>query len=966
MGWFHHPIFVLTHYHAAYFAHELRKRCAADDPDKLAEALLDAKVELNPHQVEAALFAFQSPLSKGAILADEVGLGKTIEAGLLLAQKWAEKRRNSHLLVIAPANLRKQWQQELSDKFFLPCEILEAKSYRKLKSEGYPHPFNLPKIVICSYHFARTKADDIKALKWDLVVIDEAHRLRNVYKPSAVIARALKDALGDSHKVLLTATPLQNSLLELFGLVSVIDEHTFGDLRSFREQFSNLNDQSTFDLLKARIQPLVQRTLRRDVKNINFTKRIAIVQRFIPAEDEHRLYNLVSEYLQRDNLVALPPSQRKLMTLVLRKLLASSSFAIAGALDTLANRLREKITTAAPSKPLAEKLDEDFEALDEMTDEWDAEDDVAEAPLSTEEQASIQREIADLEQFRQLAVSIEENSKGQALLTALQEAFSRAPALHALPKALVFTESRKTQDYLVRLLEKSPWKDGLVLFNGSNNDPSSRRIYKEWCVRYKDTDRITGSPSADMRSALVDYFREKGSVMIATEAGAEGINLQFCSLIVNYDLPWNPQRVEQRIGRCHRYGQKCDVVVVNFLNEKNEADQRVYDLLAQKFQLFEGVFGASDEVLGAIESGVDFEKRIAAIYQRCRTPIDIKQSFEQLQLELGAELADSLSQTRKALIENFDDEVREKVRVHAKDSLSYRNRYEELLMKLTRHELADCAVFCGADGAFDLVRTPDGANPDALIPLGRYELPRRSDNAHFYRLGHALADEVIRLAKERSLPPCEVLFDYQAYEGQNSQLELFVGHHGWLAFSIFTLEALDQTEDYLLFAAFADDGRELDPDDAKRLLAYVPGRLGAALPPAQIPARLERLTQSLQDTRRRDISQRNAALFEKEAAKLDAWADDRKLALERDIKELDRLIKEARRAALAGLTLEEKLNAQKQIKTLESQRSTRRRALFDAQDEIDVRRGELIAKLEGKLQQNQSLRPVFTIRWSLV
>ncbi|MFD2838881.1 helicase-related protein [Azotobacter vinelandii] len=122
--------------------------------------------------------------------------------------------------------------------------------------------------------------------------------------------------------------------------------------------------------------------------------------------------------------------------------------------------------------------------------------------------------------------------------------------------------------------------------------------------------------TADTRAALVEHFKERGTIMIATEAGAEGINLQFCSLVINYDLPWNPQRIEQRIGRCHRYGQKHDVVVVNFVDRSNEADARVYQLLSQKFKLFEGVFGASDEVLGAIGSGVDFERRIAAIYQK--------------------------------------------------------------------------------------------------------------------------------------------------------------------------------------------------------------------------------------------------------------------------------------------------------------------------------------------------------------
>ncbi len=178
------------------------------------------------------------------------------------------------------------------------------------------------------------------------------------------------------------------------------------------------------------------------------------------------------------------------------------------------------------------------------------------------------------------------------------------------------------------MLAESPYSEGIVLFNGSNTDTQSRKIYTDWVRRHEGTDRVTGSRTADMRSALVDYFREQGHIMIATEAGAEGINLQFCSLVVNYDLPWNPQRIEQRIGRCHRYGQKHDVVVVNFFNQTNAADQRVFQLLSEKFSLFEGVFGASDEVLGAVESGVDFEKRIADIYQRCRKPEEINAAFD--------------------------------------------------------------------------------------------------------------------------------------------------------------------------------------------------------------------------------------------------------------------------------------------------------------------------------------------------
>jgi adenine-specific DNA-methyltransferase len=927
--------------------------------EKLAGALADAQVDLNPHQVDAALFAFRSPLSMGAILADEVGLGKTIEAGLVISQRWAERKRR--ILVITPSNLRKQWYQELTEKFFVPCRILEAKSYNAAIRQGQFRPFDIPEIVICSYHFARNKAGDINALPWDLVVIDEAHRLRNVYKPSNVIANTLKLALSGKDKLLLTATPLQNSLLELFGLVSFIDEHVFGDLRSFREQFANLSQQQVFQTLKTRLRPVCHRTLRRQVlPYVKYTARHPIVQPFTPEESEDRLYDLVSEYLRRDNLQALPASQRALMTLVLRKLLASSTFAIAGALTTLSNRLKARLRKQDPTESLADELDQDYEALGETADEW-PEEHVAE-PLSAADRAAIEREIAELDEFTRLATSIEHNAKGRALLTALEIAFSKAAELGAAQKAIIFTESRRTQSYLLRVLADSPFAEGIVLFNGSNTDDRSKLIYAEWLRRHEGTDRVTGSRTADMRSALVDYFHEQGRIMIATEAGAEGINLQFCSLVVNYDLPWNPQRIEQRIGRCHRYGQEHDVVVVNFLNQNNAADQRVFQLLSEKFQLFEGVFGASDEVLGAIESGVDFEKRIAGIYQQCRKPDEIQTAFDQLQLELNFQINESMTRTRQQLLENFDDEVREKLRVRDRDSQAYLNRFERLLMQLTRHELAEHADFIG-DSSFRLKARPFPEVP-ADIPLGLYELPRRSGEAYLYRLSHPLAAAVVARAKDRDLPDAEIHFVYRDHAGKVTLLEPLIGKSGWLTLCLFSVESLDQAEDHWIFAAITDDGQQLDTETATRLLT-LPGRVVPQPPMSATPAAIASQIQEGQRSIQRAISERNARFFEAEADKLDGWADDLKLGLEREIKELDRQVKEARRTATAALTLEEKLAAQKQIRALEGQRNEKRRSLFDAQDAVDKQREELIAKIEGKLAQRTSATTLFSIRWRL-
>ncbi|HBK39060.1 MAG TPA: DEAD/DEAH box helicase [Actinobacteria bacterium] len=964
--------------------------------DRMAGALLDAQVDLNPHQIDAALFATSNPLSKGAILADEVGLGKTIEAGLLIAQKWAERKRR--ILVITPANLRKQWHQELADKFGISAGLLEAKSYRQAVKDGVTNPFDLAgngaTVLICSYQFAAGKAKDLQSVPWDLVVIDEAHRLRNVYKPENKTARILRDALTLPHKVLLTATPLQNSLLELYGLVSFVDERVFGDLDSFRSQFGQLKDATSFDTLKKRIAPICKRTLRRQVEAyVKYTRRIPMLQEFVPGADETKLYNYVSEFLQRPSLYALPNSQRQLITLVLRKLLASSTFAIAVALETLIKRLGQTLDEKAATTDLADELDKDYGALDELADELDAVADGSTKVSTVAEIAAIRAEVGELESFRNLAISITENAKGTALLQALNIAFNKLDELGAAKKAIVFTESRRTQEYLLKLLAGTAHGPGVVLFNGSNTDGKAKEIYGKWIERHSGTDRVTGSRTADTRAALVDYFREQGSIMIATEAGAEGINLQFCSMVINYDLPWNPQRIEQRIGRCHRYGQKHDVVVVNFLNRENEADRRVYELLAQKFQLFDGVFGASDEVLGAVESGVDFERRIAEIYQTCRHPEAIHNAFEQLQLDLAGEISDAMLNARKALLENFDEDVQERLRLRNMDARASLGRLERLLMRFTRAALNGHASFDEDDMGFMLCSLPDGlqdGNPTA-IPLGRYELPRRSEEAHIYRMTHPLAQGLIDCALRAPLPPSKLVLDYEAYGAKVSVIEALRGQTGTLLVQHLRIQSLGATEEHLLAAAIDADGNVFDADVTDRLLS-MPGHTvtlpridGAAvqqslsddLAPMQqnmldfaaanvpIPPALQQQIDQQKALVVTDLESRNLSFFSQETEKLDAWADDLKVGLEREIKDLDRQIKEARTKSKGAATLADKLQAQKEQRDLEGQRDKKRRELFNRQDEIQARRDQLIEQLEEQLEKKLTQRMLLACEWKV-
>ncbi|MHB2165635.1 SNF2-related protein [Alsobacter sp. R-9] len=928
------------------------------DAGKLAAPLLDAQVDLNPHQVEAALFAFKSPLSKGAILADEVGLGKTIEAGLVLAQKWTERKRR--LLIITPANLRKQWSQEIEEKFFLPTVILETKNYNKLAKSGVRRPLEQKAIVICSFQFAARCADELIVIPWDLVVIDEAHRLRNVYRPDNRIGRSLKTALGNAPKILLTATPLQNSLMELYGLVSLIDDYTFSDAKSFRAQYARITGDGQFDELKDRLKPVCHRTLRRQVlEYIRYTNRIPLTQEFVPSDSEQALYDMVSDYLRRPSLKALPSSQRTLMTLIMRKLLASSTFAIAGALDSLARKLECQLhdDRTMPEK-LVEEIAEDYEEYEEAADEWPDESDEPEL-LTESDIANIQQEIAVLRAFRDLAVSISENAKGLALLSALRAGFAKAQELGSAEKAIIFTESRRTQEYLVQLLSDHGYDGKLVMFNGSNADPQSKAIYNAWIERHKGTDRVTGLRTADMRAALVDYFREKAGIMIATEAAAEGINLQFCSMVVNYDLPWNPQRIEQRIGRCHRYGQRHDVVVVNFLNKNNAADQRVFELLAEKFKLFSGVFGASDEVLGAIESGVEFEKRIMSIYQTCRSVADIEKAFELLRAEMETDISVSMEDTRRKLLENFDAEVHDRLKVNMAKSKSYIDRYERMLWAVTKHELARHAEFDDDYMTFILKSVPDGVQ----APAGSYYLSKQGIDGHRYRLSHPLAQHLLSVAGERKLNGAKLVFDYTGWPQTAVSIAPFVGKAGTLVVHKLSIRGADD-QDHLILAAITDDGVLLDQAAAMRLFEMPSHKNGSAefcVPPS-VTAAIDDQRKAILD----EIARNQSKWFDEEMDKLDHWAEDRRAGLKADLKELDEQIKALKREVRYTGSMPEKLRLQRKARALEEQRNEAWRAYDAAAKDIEIQKDRLLDQVEERLFQVPSDEELFSIRFQIL
>ena len=967
-----HPI---THYQAKYYAHELQRSYANDHVGKIAGLLFDAQVEPKPHQIDAALFALQTPFLPGVILADEVGLGKTIEAGIVISQYWAERRRR--ILVITPSSLRQQWQQELCEKFLMPSSILDTRTKDALLAQTDSRS---SQVLICSYEFVlRHEQSLLKA--WDLVVADEAHRLRNYWTGRTKAAEAVAHVVGSAHKtVLLTATPLQNKLEELYGLVSVFDPTYFYSLDAFRERYVKNRDLNGDDDLNERVATISKRTLRRDAdKYIHFTKRLPLTVEFAPSPDELKLYDLVNDFLQRDELFAFAGSQRHLSALIIRKRLGSSTYAVASTLENISNRLASEIAAGQSVDSRGGLVATDFGLDDELTGEELEEAEEIEAnmragtsfgstatsgAIDEELTRAMQAEVAELRKYAALARSITVNQKAVKLAEALDLGFERLRELGAPEKAIIFTDSTKTQEYIARTLKDSGRDEGIVLFNGSNNSPEQTTIYQAWLKANKDGDLITGIASADRRKALVEYFRTEGTIMIATEAAAEGINLQFCSMLVNYDLPWNPQRVEQRIGRVHRFGQKHNVVVVNFSNKGNVAEQRILELLANKFHLFESVFGASDEVLGAIEDGLDFEKVISGILTRCRTADELDDAFKELEGRYATEISSEMAAAKAKVFDNLDPHVQDRLKAYDTQSGEVLNKFERLLLAVTKHGLRSLATFEGDGRNFVLHESPVN---DA--PIGRYFFKSQPlENAHQYRYSSALAQHVVETSKSHDTPPRELTFSLSESERASSAVKALEGLSGELTVSLvtFTMKARDEdvSESYMMAGALTDDGKWLDAEYSADILDLKCTKVGeqeVEIDEARFIPQLAARRSELE----KEVQGRNSRYYDQQEELIYRNQQDRKAEHEGAIREYRVKEKEARKLARLADDPMEQLRLKKEARKWEQRaedadenfRETRLKLRAEADKYLDL--------IEQSLQGTQNTEHLFTIRWRI-
>ncbi len=1032
-----------------YLAHKLTEKRPISDPEKLNNTIRSANIDLNPHQVDAAIFAFKSPLSRGAILADEVGLGKTIEAGLIIDQLYTEGRQK--ILVLVPASLRTQWQDELLNRFSLPSKIIDGTSLKRQQKERMiENPLKEGGIFIASHNFAYRYDYICANVMWDLVVIDEAHRMRNVFRKGNKTAKKIRDVIKSRPKVLLTATPLQNNLMELYGLTSFLDENYLGTEFSFKTLFANpvkkRGETARLKQLRERLMGnidsvtgmisggILTRTLRKQVMGlIPFTNRHSVTEDFAPNENEMKLYDVVSNYLRRPVLASTKATQRNMMELVYRKILASSSFAIAGTLNNVAHFLAKRLqrefdTLVEEINKIAENLKNESERkygrvlpeivfpvydktvaemeqielpglddvetnLSRLEEETQDADDLGEDELlSDKNKKFVEREIdhkftkdevvhelKDVLSYYYLATTIDTNQKSQALVRVIDKVFKYAEKQTWPQKAVIFTESRRTQDHLEKLLEGIGHQ--VILFNGSNASKRAQDVFGEWQKEFpKEAEE--GSKSINLRKALIwKFMNQPNGILITTEAGAEGLNLQFANIVINYDLPWNPQRIEQRIGRCHRYGQKLDVLVINFLNKKNYADQRVYELLSEKIKLFGNLFDFSDKVLGTeqltddgyevreialggLGTGLDFERKILDIYRHCRTEQQITHGFQQLQLELSDIIEDKIEDAQRKVIQHFDEEVRRKLRIRQKELDVSLGRFDSQLKRYLQLSFGP-AIKTVHRNIFDY----NGTN----YYLGRLS---ESDKEKGYKPAHIKEPFIKeRLEADKRIKGImgKVVFTHNNNK-EHRPFDDIVGKNCQLVVELLkcarkTINNMEEEFEKIILTGFINNDNRWEQIPHPRLERLFDLDIASEdKADFRLHDVLEDAVLAQLKSAQTDINTENESYIFEEMDHLDQFVEESLLKFRQEMDTREKEIKELQRTTRASRTLgaHERDQIQTEIDKKQKELFKAQKKYIQAQEEQFVDKDKKVADLRNKLQMNFSHERIAAISFTII
>ena len=953
-------------------AEDLVRVRRADDRERYAASQRQARIDPNPHQIDAVIFALRRLQEGGCILADEVGLGKTIEAGLVIAQSRAEGKER--VLLIVPKSLIGQWQNELASLF----GIQATDDHTNFFPSG---------VYLVGREFAGSERGSAllgAVPPFDLVVIDEAHEIfaglhkrysrEGIYDDSsdeALMAHRVRNFLRESSVLLLTATPMQNSLAELWGLVQYVEPTgtLLGDIATFRNVFCAENDRTLVPgqeyELRRRLDTVLQRTLRRQAQEFldrPFMQRRCRLYEYAMSDDERSLYDDVTEYLLQPSIYAFSGSQRQLLLINFHRRMASSIPALAASLENVAARLR-RLQGSLPSGETVLDAMHDLEDDEEINDS-------SEQPTAVSDNEMIADELARVERFIHRARSLPDDAKARSFKEAIRVVLETGKQGRGSGKAVVFTESITTQEYLRRLLlEIGLHDDEVTLFRGVNDHERARQALARWQQEEGVRFESTAKPSREVavRLALVHEFRTRSNVLVCTEAGAKGLNLQFCETVINYDLPWNPQRIEQRIGRCHRYSQNHDVTVVNFIGRDNDAQRLTFEILSQKLDLFGKVLDATDTVLHEPKTdtpemvvsalSVEVETDLRNIYSRSRTLDEVTREIAALRDKI-AERRDAYekeyNRTSQIIESRFDENVR-RVFKRLRDELPHglavldRDIAATVDGYLQSHDIAYDRSEENSRVVFDLA--PDSPVPPEVGQGRRFATGdgRGIMDAEPLNLAHPLVRTAIASAQRWSGGAITLLLP----ENATADLAALEGKPGVMRLVRIQYDGFEPVE--RLAAGALVNGAPIDPSVAAALLRLKAADAQVAYTPAD-PKWLDDAVDEAVFVDQRDIEKDEQKHFERAIGQLERFVQDKVLVYRRELASITEKLNSlrARRDAVVGSVAREKI--EEDIRAL----AARQEGLEDRINALDSREDEVYKKWRNKYHELRYRPPVVT------
>ncbi|MFO0726435.1 MAG: SNF2-related protein [Myxococcota bacterium] len=959
-------------------AEDLMRRRRSDERRRYAAPQRAGRIDPNPHQIEAVIFALSRLADGGCILADEVGLGKTIEAGLVIAQLRAEGAQR--ILLIAPKSLLGQWRQELSTLFGI--DTLDASTTADLTPPGV-------------YLVGREAAGGVNGQarlkasgRFDLVVIDEAHELfSGLHKrfdrsggysqlgKSAQLAARVFELIQETQTpvLLLTATPIQNSLAELWALVRFVDPAgtLLGDLTTFRGTFCDRDDrvlvEGQEDQLRRRISVVLRRTLRRQAKEflaVQFVPRKSNLYEYEMLPEERALYEEVTKYLLRPRLAAFEGNQRRLLLIQFQRRMASSTAALASSLDKVAYRLeRMRRGEYAPDEAIEEEWQQDLDDVDppELEDESEsAPDDMK--PLSPE---AIAAELAEVRRFAERARGLGLGSKAKAMLRAVEAQLRRVP--EGSGKVVLFTESVVTQEHLRDLLiQEGVAKDEeITLFRGQNDGERAKQAHQRWWNEVGSASPPHNRPAPDVarRQALVHEFKTRSKIFISTEAGAKGLNLQFCDTIINYDLPWNPQRIEQRIGRCHRYGQTRDVRVINFLAADNETERLIFEILSQKLELFGTVLDASDAILHSVEDGAsdvlastigaEVEPAMRRAFERARSVEDITHDVRALRDEIEVKkqrFQDEQARTAVLISTYLDEDVRARFKQRKEELPAALEELDHELARLVREYLHGDGIPFQEEAR--VLTVP--AHPALPVSLaeGTRAMIGRGDALESLHISHPLVVAAVGRARALDLrKPISI----ELPEGAPAALLDRRGGAARLVGVLVRHEGLEPVDHLLAVAVFEGESEPLPPALARQLLSYTMRPVEDALEVGVEDSWIEDAIEEAIFVDRGRVSEEDASRFDRGLEQIEAYVEDRLFLLRRERAGLEDRQEKARTRREKALSGEDRSRADGEVVQLAKQIEK----LTEEIEQLERREDTTYERCKQGLYQRKYARPKF-------